>query len=285
MAKGFGIHGSTTDHGGMVLSTQSTSSQKGSLFLRAGDGFACPKCKSWSTLIQSNSHIIFDSKPVAYVGDKFTCGATLMPKQAHVVGDSGGSFASAAIANLQVVNTQQNNLVNNFNRSEEQYENYYIEQNKTNYVKFINILLPYDPDKKGLGGLLIQAASGACEFIVTYTVQEKELFVTVSFIPPTLKGEAKIFPSASLKIYREKNREFKFITSKNLEKKAGYWSTEKGKEPVGFCKIALPEPNLSLMKVVLEMGYEARLDGGKVVPNPSYVTHTFTLNSAERLVK
>ena len=81
MSKAFGIHGSTTDHGGMVISTQARSSQMGNLFLRAGDGFACPKCKIWSTLIQSNSHIIFDGKPVAYVGDKFTCGATLMPKQ------------------------------------------------------------------------------------------------------------------------------------------------------------------------------------------------------------
>ena len=45
MSKGFGIHGSTTDHGGVVISTQSRSSQMGNLFLRAGDGFACPKCK------------------------------------------------------------------------------------------------------------------------------------------------------------------------------------------------------------------------------------------------
>ena len=52
MSKGFGIHGSTTDHGGVVISTQSRSSQMGNLFLRAGDGFACPKCKTWSTLIK-----------------------------------------------------------------------------------------------------------------------------------------------------------------------------------------------------------------------------------------
>lgn len=101
MAKGFGIHGSTTDHGGIVISTQSTSSQMGSLFLRAGDGFACPKCKIWSTLIKSNDHVVFDGKPVAYVGDKFTCGATLMPKQMHVVGDSGSRSESTPFNQLQ----------------------------------------------------------------------------------------------------------------------------------------------------------------------------------------
>jgi len=104
MAKGFGIHGSTTSHGGTVISTQSRSSQMGNLFLRAGDGFACPKCKCWSTLIKSNDHVIFDGKAVAYVGDKFTCGATLLPKQDHVVGDSGlnstrGTSSLSSIAN------------------------------------------------------------------------------------------------------------------------------------------------------------------------------------------
>ena len=98
MSKGFGIHGSTTDHGGVVISTQSRSSQMGNLFLRAGDGFACPKCKTWSTLIKSNDHVIFDGKAVAYVGDKFTCGATLMPKQVHVVGTSGGASSTSSIS-------------------------------------------------------------------------------------------------------------------------------------------------------------------------------------------
>ncbi|MEX5381251.1 PAAR domain-containing protein [Acinetobacter towneri] len=58
----------------------------GIAFLRAGDGFSCPKCKMWSTLIKSQDHVILDGKAVAYVGDHFTCGATLIPKQAHVVG-------------------------------------------------------------------------------------------------------------------------------------------------------------------------------------------------------
>ena len=104
--KAFGINGSTTDHGGTVVATQSRSSQMGSLFLRAGDGFACPKCKKWSTLIKSHDHVIFDGKAVAYVGDKFTCGATLIPKQVHVVGTSGG------LSSLKGVNNQ-NPILNN----------------------------------------------------------------------------------------------------------------------------------------------------------------------------
>lgn len=111
MSKGFGIHGSTTDHGGVVISTQSRSSQMGNLFLRAGDGFACPKCKTWSTLIKSNDHVIFDGKAVAYVGDKFTCGATLMPKQVHVVGTGGGGFNNSSVSNFPTANNQ---LTNNF---------------------------------------------------------------------------------------------------------------------------------------------------------------------------
>lgn len=86
--KPFGVHGSTTNHGGMVISTQQRSSAEGSLFLRAGDGFFCPKCKCWSTLIKSNDLIIFDGKPVAFAGDQFTCGARLIEKQFLVVGEN-----------------------------------------------------------------------------------------------------------------------------------------------------------------------------------------------------
>mgnify|MGYP000523526634 CR=1 FL=1 len=87
MAKGFGIHGSTTDHGGIVVSTQSRSSQMGNLFLVAGDGHFCPKCQRWSTIIKSHDHILFDDKAVGYVGDQLTCGAKILPKQFDVVGE------------------------------------------------------------------------------------------------------------------------------------------------------------------------------------------------------
>lgn len=284
MSKGFGIHGSTTSHGGTVLSTQSQSSQMGNLFLRAGDGFACPKCKTWSTLIKSNDHVIFDGKAVAYVGDKFTCGATLMPKQVHVVGTSGSGSASSLVSNSQSSSQQNNSLVSNFSSQKEKYENYYIEQNRTQYVKFKNLILPYDEDKKGWIGVISQAISGACEYIVTYILKGRELFITVSYTAPPLKGDAKIKPFASVKIFREEVRDFKLITHKNLEIGNGIWNTEKGKEPVGSGTIILPEPNLSIIKVEMQMGYEAKLDGGLIYPNPRYVTHTFTLNSAARRI-
>lgn len=95
MAKGFAIHNAFTDHGGMIPATQMMSSQQGNLFVRAGDGHLCPKCRCWSTVIKGHVHVIFDGKPVAYVGDKLTCGATIMPQQTHVVGSSGLSYGQS----------------------------------------------------------------------------------------------------------------------------------------------------------------------------------------------
>lgn len=40
--------------------------------------------------------MIFDGKPVAYVGDKLSCGATIQPQQSHVVGESGGGGGSSS---------------------------------------------------------------------------------------------------------------------------------------------------------------------------------------------
>lgn len=80
----------TTDHGGTVMATQQQAVMNGMAFLRAGDGFVCPKCKVWSTLVLSNQNIVMFGKPVAFAGDKFTCGATLMPNQSLVGGDKQG---------------------------------------------------------------------------------------------------------------------------------------------------------------------------------------------------
>lgn len=107
MAKGFAIHNAFTDHGGMIPATQMMSSQQGNLFVRAGDGHFCPKCRCWSTVIKSHDHVIFDGKPVAYVGDKLTCGATIMPQQTHVVGSSG-SGSTITTATSSFVNNKQN---------------------------------------------------------------------------------------------------------------------------------------------------------------------------------
>lgn len=95
MSKSFAVNMAPTDHGGMIPATQSRSSQQGSLFVRAGDGHMCPKCKCWSVIIKSHDHVIFDGKPVAYVGDSLSCGAKIMPQQFHVVGDSGSPYSSS----------------------------------------------------------------------------------------------------------------------------------------------------------------------------------------------
>lgn len=281
MAKGFGIHGSTTDHGGVVLSTQSTSSQMGSLFLRAGDGFACPKCKTWSTLIKSNDHVIFDGKPVAYVGDKFICGATLMPKQMHVVGDSVGGFASATISNSQVVSSPQNNVVNNFNRSEEQYENYYIEQNKTDiFIKFKAILPPYDSDGKGFS--ILHSLSGAISFLLNYTLTGTKLFISISAYTDPLSRNAKVFPYATAYV----SRDGKQILVKEINDTKGIWNIEKGKVPVGSAVIELPKSNMSLVTVDIKLGYFAQVNDavGQIAPVPPTVDYRFTLTSIAKRV-
>lgn len=284
MAKGFAIHNAPTDHGGRIPSTQMRSSQQGNLFVRAGDGHFCPKCKGWSTVVKSHDHVIFDGKAVAYVGDKLTCGARIQPQQSHVVGESGSYYGSSS-STFTPVSSQQNST--NSVVAENRYENYYVERNQQDYVKFRNALLPYDSDKFGKrgGGVLIQSLSGSCEFIVNSVVRGTELFVSVSYMPPVLKEEAKIFAWASLKLYQQHNRELKFIESHQLKKDSGYWDTSRGKEPVGSCTIKLPKPNLDVIKVVLEMGYEAKFDGGRIIPMPNSVTHTFTLTSGARRVQ
>ena len=47
-----------------------------------------------------------DGKPVAYAGDKLSCGATIQPQQSHVVGDSGSPYSAKET-------TQKNNFVEN----------------------------------------------------------------------------------------------------------------------------------------------------------------------------
>lgn len=85
------------------------SSQEGNLFVRAGDGHFCPKCKVWSTLQPSHNHVIFDGKPVAYVDDVLSCGARVLPQQSHVVGESQrANYSTSSKSSTQPVISQQN---------------------------------------------------------------------------------------------------------------------------------------------------------------------------------
>ena len=61
-----------------------------------------------------------------------------------------------------------------------------------------------------------------------------------------------------------------------------FWNTEKDRQPVGSCEITLPAPDLQAITVSLKLGFEGKFDNGKVVPNPPYKTHTFTITSASR---
>jgi len=115
MAKGFAIHNAPTDHGGIIPATQMRGSQMGNLFIRAGDGHFCPKCQCWSTVIKSHDHILFDNKAVAYVGDKLTCGAKILPQQSHVVGDRRGVnvVAQSSARSNSAYSDQKNNFIDN----------------------------------------------------------------------------------------------------------------------------------------------------------------------------
>lgn len=121
MAKSFAINNSMTNHGGIIQATQQRTSQMGNLFLCAGDGHFCPKCKCWSTIQASHNHIIMDGKPVAYADDLLSCGAKILPKQDHVVGTSQGenyrrnSNSSSFIAKNLMLYSGHYQLVNNLN--------------------------------------------------------------------------------------------------------------------------------------------------------------------------
>lgn len=126
--KGFAIHNALTDHGGVIPATQMRSSQMGNLFVVAGDGHFCPKCKCWSTVVKSHDHVIFDGKAVAYAGDLLTCGARILLQQSHVVGDSG-SYYGAASNNS---NVEKSNDFEAYYESEGFEERRYVEINISN---------------------------------------------------------------------------------------------------------------------------------------------------------
>ncbi|BFM36643.1 PAAR domain-containing protein [Acinetobacter towneri] len=222
------------------------------------------------------------------MGDKLSCGAIIQPQQSHVVGDSSSAschvVSNPQASQDQLVNAQQNLI--NHSANKRQYENYYIECNKTDYVKFKTGIPPYDEDNKGLLGTILQIVSGTCDFFVTYILKDKNLFITVSYLPPVVKHEAnKIIPYATLRLYKEKNRKSELLIRQELKSDGGVWSTERGKEPVGFCNVALPDPDLLPLKVELDLGYVLMFNGGTVTPIPSFTTYTFTLNSAAREVR
>ncbi|EXD81582.1 PAAR motif family protein [Acinetobacter baumannii 947299] len=241
-----------------------------------GDKATCPTHKVVATIVSGDPCMQIFGKAAARVNDSLSCGCKLLPQQNLVVQDNGGGAASSAAKSSSAPISQKQPATDSFVKDE--YENYYIEQNTTKYVKFTNGIFPYDEDKKNLFGAISQAVSGVCTFIVTYILKGQELFVTVSMLPPTLSGDATIFPYATLDLVHNNQS----LGKTRLEKGKGVWSTENSKEPVGQCKVTLPKPDLSTIEATLTMGYTAKFDGGTVRPNPHHTRFSFTLNSASR---
>ena len=74
--RGFAIHNAPTNHGGVIPSTQQRTSQMGNLFVRAGDGHYCPKCKVLSKAIATeNGFMQINGRNPIVAGDVSTCGA------------------------------------------------------------------------------------------------------------------------------------------------------------------------------------------------------------------
>lgn len=268
--------GCPTSGGGQVISGNNMFLIDGIPIACVGDKATCPTHKVVATIVSGDPCMQIFGKAAARVNDSLSCGCKLLPQQNLVVQDNGGGAASSASKSSSAPISQKQPATDSFVKDE--YENYYIEQNTTKYVKFTNGIFPYDEDKKNLFGAISQAVSGVCTFIVTYILKGQELFVTVSMLPPTLSGDATIFPYATLDLVHNNQS----LGKTRLEKGKGVWSTENSKEPVGQCKVTLPKPDLSTIEATLTMGYTAKFDGGTVRPNPLHTRFSFTLNSASR---
>ncbi|MCG9239656.1 PAAR domain-containing protein [Acinetobacter baumannii] len=267
--------GCPTSGGGQVISGNNMFLIDGIPVACVGDKATCPTHKVVATIVSGDPCMQIFGKAAARVNDSLSCGCKLLPQQNLVVQDNGGAASSGAKSSSAPI-SQKQPATDSFVKDE--YENYYIEQNTTKYVKFTNGIFPYDEDKKNLFGAISQAVSGVCTFIVTYILKGQELFVTVSMLPPTLSGDATIFPYATLDLVHNNQS----LGKTRLEKGKGVWSTENSKEPVGQCKVTLPKPDLSTIEATLTMGYTAKFDGGTVRPNPPHTRFSFTLNSASR---
>lgn len=268
--------GCPTSGGGQVISGNNMFLIDGIPVACVGDKATYPTHKVVATIVSGDPCMQILGKAAARVNDSLSCGCKLLPQQNLVVQDNGGGAASSAAKSSSAPISQKQPSTDSFVKDE--YENYYIEQNTTKYVKFTNGIFPYDEDKKNIFGAISQAVSGVCTFIVTYILKGQELFVTVSMLPPTLSGDATIFPYATLDLVHNNQS----LGKTRLEKGKGVWSTENSKEPVGQCKVTLPKPDLSTIEATLTMGYTAKFDGGTVRPNPPHTRFSFTLNSASR---
>ncbi|MCA4379285.1 PAAR domain-containing protein, partial [Acinetobacter baumannii] len=105
-----------------------------------GDKATCPTHKIVATIVSGDPNMQIFGKAAARVNDSLSCGCKLLPKQHLVVQDNGGGSASSAAKSSPAPMSQKQPTTDSFVKDE--YENYYIEQNKTTMVPFKTMLMP-----------------------------------------------------------------------------------------------------------------------------------------------
>lgn len=267
--------GDKTTHGGVVTEVDNTFVIEGKPAHLQGMKHYCPKCKSMVSAIASNSLVLINGKAMIVAGDKTTCGATFVPGQslagkAQAAGSSSGSSGLVSSGSSNIIN---DNLYSSLNGQKDNTKTFYVERNKTNvFISHKAIIMPFDEGVQGL--------SGAVSYFLNYVLTGRDLFISVMMDPNPIIHSAKIYPYGKATVTR---RGENFGTTR-LKVGSGVWDTEKGKIPLGSCTIKLPEPNISLVEVELELGYTAQPSDsvGFVTPIPPYKKYTFTLNSFAR---
>jgi uncharacterized Zn-binding protein involved in type VI secretion len=96
--------GDSTDHGGEVISVSRTFTDMGKPVACVGDMVQCPKCKGTFPIAQGDSNKTHMGLPMAFHGDKTTCGATLISSWG-IKGVSSVASGSAGIAPAENRNT------------------------------------------------------------------------------------------------------------------------------------------------------------------------------------
>ncbi|EHU2649440.1 PAAR domain-containing protein [Acinetobacter baumannii] len=272
--------GCPTTGGGQVISGNSLFQIDGIPVACTGDKATCPTHKVTATIVSGDPNMNIFGKMAARAGDSLSCGCKLLPKQNLVVQDNGGGSASSAKSSSAPMAQNQQPTTDSFVKDE--YENYYIDNSKEERVEFKNFIFPYDQDKANIVGIVAQGISGKCTFVVNRKNQNSNLFVSVTLLPPVLKNDAKIYPKASIQLLK-KGKPLGPIKPMPVGK--GFWNTEKDMQPVGSIELTLPPPDLEPVTVKLRLSYTGWIDGGQVVPNPSYTSHEFTITSAARRKK
>ncbi|MDR9851837.1 PAAR domain-containing protein [Herbaspirillum huttiense] len=114
MPKNIIVLGGKTTHGGTVISASMTSATHGKGWARVGDMVSCPRCRGVFPIIQGDSSLIDDGKPVAYDGCKVACGAVLISNQTVTTTDPSCGTAPGASLEASRAGDIGSNLVANY---------------------------------------------------------------------------------------------------------------------------------------------------------------------------